>query len=144
VPVVTPGVTPRRATLEPWVEGLRGELLLRQGHADEARPILENVVKGLRATPGPDAWTQALFRLEAIARAAREAGDWELAGWIAAQMLEHDSAYGGSHLAQALVLQHQADADGARREIEAAQSFWKGADPSFREQATLASNTRTR
>ena len=144
VPVVTPGVTPRRATLEPWVEGLRGELLLRQGHSNEARPILQNVVKGLRATPGPDAWTQALFRLESIARSAREAGDWELAGWVAAQMLEHDPAYGGSHLAQALVLQHQADADGARREIEAAQSFWKTADPSFREQATLATNTRAR
>ena len=50
--------------------------------------------------PGPDAWIQALFRLEAIARTARDVGDWELAECMAGQMLEHDAAYGGSHLAR--------------------------------------------
>ena len=37
--------------------------------------MLEEVVrKKLRAAPGPDAWTQTLFTIEAIARAAREVG----------------------------------------------------------------------
>ena len=41
--------------------------------------MLEEVAREVRAAPGPDAWTQALFTLEAIARAAREAGDWDFA-----------------------------------------------------------------
>ena len=144
VPRVTPGVIPRRAALEPWVDGLRGELLLRQGKSEEARAVLTEVVKGLRATPGPDAWTQALFRLETIGRSAREAGDWDLAAFVASQMLEHDSAYGGSHLAQALVLQHAGDADGSRRESAAARSYWRSADPGFLELDVITNATHGR
>ena len=63
----------------------------------------------MRAAPGPDAWSQALFRLESMARSAMEAGDWDLAEFIAAQMLDHDAAYGGSHFTLALVLRHKRD-----------------------------------
>ena len=77
--------------------------------------ILENVVRA-RERPGPDAWSQALFRLESMARSAMEAGDWELAEFIAAQMLDHDAAYGGSHLVMALVLRHKGDTAAATRE----------------------------
>ena len=66
--------------------------------------------------PGPDAWAQTLFTIEAIARAAREAGDWELAAWAARQMLEHDPNYAGSHDALALVAEHRGDAQTARAE----------------------------
>jgi Tfp pilus assembly protein PilF len=66
--------------------------------------------------------------LESIARAAREAGDWELAEYTAAQMLEHDSAYGGSHLAMALVLQQKGDSAAATREFEISKRYWKEAD----------------
>ena len=65
--------------------------------------MLEDVARKVRAAPGPDAWTQALFTLESIARAAREVGDWDLAGWAARQMVEHDPNYGGAHYALALV-----------------------------------------
>ena len=65
--------------------------------------MLEDVVKKVRAAPGPDAWTQALFTLESIARAAREVGDWDFAAWAAGQMLEHDPDYGGTHYALGLV-----------------------------------------
>ena len=57
----------------------------------------------LRAATGPDEWTQGLFALEAIARAAREAGDWDLAERAARQMLERDPAYAGTQYAWALV-----------------------------------------
>ena len=96
VPEATLALAPKRSMVEPWVEVLRGELLLRTGRKrDEGGAVLKEVVRELRATPGPDAWSQALFHLESLARSAREAGDWELAGFIAAQMSDHDEAYGG-------------------------------------------------
>ena len=128
VPRVTAGIIPNRGIVEGWVEALRGELLLRTGRMDEGRAMLKEAQRALRAAPGPDAWIQALFRLETMARSAREAGDWELADYTARQMLDHDAAYGGSHLALALVLDHQGDARGADGEREAARRYWRDAD----------------
>ncbi len=133
VPRVAPGLVPRRNAVEPWVEALHGELLLRTGKQAEGRAILQEVQRAMRAIPGPDQWSQALFRLEAIARSGREAGDWELADSTARQMLDHDAAYGGSHLAMALVLRQRGDAAGAGREFEAARRFWREADPDLPE-----------
>jgi hypothetical protein len=130
--------------VEPWVEALRGELLLRTGRRDEGRAVLKEVVRELRATPGPDAWSQALFRLESMARSAREAGDWELAGFIAAQMSDHDEAYGGTHLALALVLRHQGDDAGADREIEAARRCWSKADSDLLELKQIGTESAAR
>ena len=73
---------------------------------------MKDVQNRLRALPGPDAWTQALFRLEAFARTARDVGDWELAEHTARQMLEHDGAYAGSHFALALVARQQGRSGG--------------------------------
>lgn len=107
---------------------LQGEFLLRTGQREKARPMLEEVVKNVRAAPGPDAWTQALFTLEAIARTARDAGDWELAAWTAGQMIEHDPNYAGSHYALGLVAAHQGDQGKARAEFDLARRYWKDAD----------------
>ena len=65
------------------LQAFQGEFLLRTGKAAQGRPMLEEVVRKARALPGPDAWVQALFTIEAVARAAREVGDWELATWAA-------------------------------------------------------------
>jgi tetratricopeptide (TPR) repeat protein len=107
---------------------LQGEFFLRTGQKDKGRAALEEAAKKVRAPPGPDAWTQALFTLEAIARAAREAGDWDFAGWAARQMLEHDPNYAGSHLALALVAEHQGDARTAAAERALVQKYWSRAD----------------
>jgi hypothetical protein len=88
--------------------------------------------------PGPDAWTQTLFRLEVLARSTREAGDWELSEFIAGQMLEHDASYGGIHLAMALVLGHKRDAAGAMRECGEARKYWSQADRDLRELKQIA------
>ena len=133
VPQVTPGVIPRRAAVQPWVDALEGEILLRSGEADKGRAQLKNVQQAMRAIPGPDAWTQTLFRLESMARSAREVGDWELASYTAEQMLDHDAAYAGSHFSMALVLEHQGDVAGAAREFEAAKRGWRDADPDLAE-----------
>jgi hypothetical protein len=87
----------------------------------------------VRALPGPDAWTQALFTLDAIARAAREVGDWDFAGWAARQMLDHDPHYAGTHLALGLVAGHNGDAAAARAEFALAKEYWKHADPDLPE-----------
>jgi tetratricopeptide (TPR) repeat protein len=122
-----------KSSVEPWIAGLKGEALLRQGRAAEAREMLKDVEKRVRAVPGPDAWMAALFRLESIARVAREVGDWELAEHTGRQMLEHDSAYGGSHYALAKVAEKRGDAAEAQREFAAALAFWRNADPDLPE-----------
>jgi len=103
----------------------------------EARRVLLGVAKALREAPGPDAWIQAIFRLEAIARWAREAEAWDLADLIARQMLEHDPAYGGSHLALALVAEQRSDVPAASRALAAAERCWSRADPDLPELALV-------
>ena len=118
------------------LQAFQGEFLLRTGKADKGRPMLEDVVRKVRARPGPDAWAQALFTIEAIARAARDVGDWELAAWAGRQMVEHDPNYAGSHYALALVAEHKGDAAAARSERALVSKFWKNADPDLSERRT--------
>jgi tetratricopeptide (TPR) repeat protein len=121
------------------LEAFQGEFFLRTGQKEKARPMLEGVARKVRAAPGPDAWTQALFTLEAFARAAREVGDWDLAGWAARQMIEHDPNYAGAHYALALVAQHGGDARAARTEAAAAAKLWSTADPNLPELKAIKS-----
>jgi tetratricopeptide (TPR) repeat protein len=107
---------------------LRGQVLLARGRREEAREVLQTVQRTLRSVPGPDAWTEALFRLEAIAEAARRAGDWELAAYTAEQMRDHDPAYAGTHYALGLVAEHAGDRARARTEFEEAVRLWARAD----------------
>ena len=98
-----------RNALVPYLDLVKGSLQLRSDPA-AGRALLEDVGRRLRALPGPDAWMQALFVLESIARTAREASDWELAERMARQMLEHDPAYAGGHYALGLVAEQRGDA----------------------------------
>ena len=86
---------------------LQGGLLLQSGRAAEGRAALQQAAKDVRGRPGPDAWVQATFALEAMARTARNAGDWELAEWMARQMIDHDPNYAGSRQALDLVEEHK-------------------------------------
>jgi tetratricopeptide (TPR) repeat protein len=119
----------RAEFLAPYLEAAEGELLLRSGQLEKGRAALKAVVGRLRAEAGPDAWTQALFRLETIARVAREAGDWEMAEHAARQMIDHDAAYAGSHYAMALVAERKGDAAGALSHYRAVEKYWGEADP---------------
>lgn len=127
------GISPSRPAVEPYVEGLRGEILLRSGQRAAARPLFESVARRARAIHGPDAWIQALFRLEAMARVAREAGDLELAESMARQILEHDPAYAGAHYAAALIADERGDRAGAQRELAEVERLWRDADPDLPE-----------
>jgi tetratricopeptide (TPR) repeat protein len=132
IPTLAAGLTVTRRAVEPWVDTLRGEILLREGKVAEGRALLKDVQTRLRGIPGPDAWIQALFRLEGIARVAREAGDWELAAYTADQMIAHDPSYAGAHAAQAAVARHAGDDARAEREMDAARRAWAQADPDVR------------
>ena len=114
--------------VKPYINALRGEILLRSGQPEEGARLLREVQAQIRAVPGPDAWIQALFRLESIARAAREAGNWDLAEYTAKQMLDHDPSYAGTHYALALVAEHKGDANTARSEFATAVKLWGKAD----------------
>jgi tetratricopeptide (TPR) repeat protein len=133
MPSLVVGIGVGRGQVQAWVDPLRGELLLRDGARAEGRRLLESVARTLRAQPGPDAWIQALFRLEAMARLARELGDWELAEFMGRQMIEHDPAYGGSHLALALVAEHRGDHRAASASRAEAERYWRDADPDLPE-----------
>ena len=108
---------------------LQGELWLAMGQREAAHGALRQTIGEVRQRPGPDEWIQATFTLESIARASRDAGDWEFAAWAAQQMMEHDPNYAGAHYAAALVAQHNHDEQTARREFAAARRLWANADP---------------
>jgi len=110
------------------LEALQGEYLLRTAQRDKGRQVMERAAQKWRGLPGPDAWTQSLFRLEALARSARNVGDWVLAARLAQLMLEHDPNYAGTHYALALVAQHDANTATARREFDLALKAWANAD----------------
>jgi tetratricopeptide (TPR) repeat protein len=120
------------------LEALQGEFLLRTAQRDKGRAVMERAAQKWRSLPGPDAWTQSLFRLEALARAARSVGDWSLAARLAQMMLEHDPNYAGTHLALALVAEHDGNRDTARREAELATNAWGAADKDLPELKTIA------
>ena len=84
-------------------------------------------------------WSQALFRLEALSQVAREVGDWELAEFTANQMIEHDRAYAGSHLALALASEHRGDRAALAPALAAAARYWGDADPDLPELALIRS-----
>ena len=68
---------------------------------------------------------------------ARDVGDWDLAEYTAKQMIEHDAAYGGSHLALALVARQRGDLELAQGEAAAARKYWQDADRDLKELAVL-------
>jgi predicted negative regulator of RcsB-dependent stress response len=119
------------APFVPSVEGLRGEILLKQGEAAQGTEMLKQLEPAMRLLSGPDEWTETVFWLEDIFKAARASDAWELAEFTAAQMAEHDLHYGGTHYALAIVAEHKGDATGARREFTEAEHAWTHADPDF-------------
>jgi len=108
---------------------LRAEIMLREGRMEEGNRLMERIVKDVVAVSGPDAWSEALFQLEYIARVAREANDWTLAESAALEMIGHDPSYAGGYFARGLVAEHQGNTPTAKQEFATAQRLWSKADP---------------
>lgn len=120
---------PAASELAPELRMTQGEVLLRRGDRERGRSMMRQAVASLRARPGPDAWSHTLFALEAATKAARQAGDADLAAQLAGEMHAHDPHYAGTSFA----LAHAADARGdratARRAFEDGIQRWRDADP---------------
>jgi tetratricopeptide (TPR) repeat protein len=129
------------APFVPYVEGLRGEILLRTGDVAQATLLFKQMEPAMRTFSGPDAWTETLFWLEYIFNAARKSGAWDLAEFTAQQMRDHDSYYGGTQFALALMAEHRGDAPAAQRGFAEAARAWSHADPDFPELAELRQKT---
>ncbi len=112
----------------PYPAILRADILLREKNTAEGEPLAMNVAKSIQAMPGPDAWISAQFELEAMARSARNAGDWQLAGFLAQQMILHNLNYAGGHYAYGLAAEHAGNAAEARQALAAAEKLWGKAD----------------
>lgn len=118
---------------------LRANLLLHSNKEKkrmEGRKLVTEVVKNSRSAQGPDAWIQALFRLELLDRIARDTNNWDLAAAIAKEMEQHDVNYAGTHYALALVADHQGDALTAAKEFAGVEQAWAKADPDLPELRT--------
>ena len=121
------------------LEALQGEFNLRTAQRDKGRATIESAARKWRSLPGPDAWSQSLFRLEALARSARAVGDWALSARLAQMMLEHDSNYAGTHFALGLVSHHNSGTSATTlREFALAEKAWANADKDLAELKTIA------
>jgi tetratricopeptide (TPR) repeat protein len=109
---------------------LRAEIMLREGKLEQGNQLMDRIVTDVVAVSGPDAWCEAVFQLEFIARVAREASDWPLAESAAQEMIKHDPSYAGGYFALGLVAEHQGNAPTAKEEFAMAQKLWSKADAS--------------
>jgi len=123
----------RVAAALPYPTVLRADILLRENRVQDAEGLWFDVEKSILAMPGPDAWSSATFQLETIAQRARDAGDWELAGFTARNMMEHNPGYAGGYYAMALVARHTHDPSAEAQLLASAQKLWSKADPDLPE-----------
>ncbi len=112
----------------PYPSILRADILLQEKNTTEGEPLAMDLAKTIQAMPGPDAWISAQFELEAMARSARNAGDWQLAGFLAQQMILHNLNYAGGHFAYGLAAEHDGNSAEARQALAAAEKLWGKAD----------------
>jgi tetratricopeptide (TPR) repeat protein len=121
----------------PYPALLRVDILLRQKNTEEGESLAMDVAKSVQSTPGPDAWISAQFLLDGMAKSAREAGDWELAGALAREMILHNVNYAGGHYAYALVAAHAGNTADAAKAFASAEKLWSRADKDLPEREQI-------
>src|SRR5260370_2166052 len=114
--------------LRPYSETLRAEILLSQKKSAEGVALMKECEDQLRASPGPDARSQALIQLDSSARRARETEEWALAGITAQGMIQQDPSYAGGYYALGLVAEHEGNSITAIRQFSVAEKLWSEAD----------------
>jgi len=114
--------------LRPYSETLRAEILLAQKKSVEGVALMRQIEEQFRASPGPDARSQALIQLDSIARRARETEEWALAELTAQALIEQDPSYAGGYYAKGLVAEHEGNSLVAMQQFRIAESLWSEAD----------------
>lgn len=112
----------------PYPALLRAEILLQEKRTAEGEPLATEVANLVQRMPGPDAWIATQFELESMAQSARSAGDWDLAKWLASQVVMHNVNYAGGHFAYGLVAAHAGNSADAQKAFAAAERLWGKAD----------------
>jgi tetratricopeptide (TPR) repeat protein len=111
---------------------LHAEIMLYEKNWDKGNALIEKLQTEMAAVPGPDAWSEALFQLESIAKMARRVGDWQLVEHTAEKMIQHDPSYAGGYFALGSVAEHQGDDSTARQKFAAGEKLWSKADANLR------------
>ena len=124
---------PEAAALAPALRLVQGEFFLRSGDREKGRAMIRQGVGELRADLGPDGWSQTLFEIEALGRAARDIGDWALASELADIMRQHDPQYGGTSYAAGRVAEQRGDKAAAVKGYQETVERWKNADKDLRD-----------
>ena len=114
--------------LRPYSDNLRAEILLSERKSAEGVALMKEIEEQLRASPGPDARSQALIQLDSIARRARETEEWALAELTAEEMIEQDPSYAGGYYAKGLVAEHDGNSGVALHQFGIAEKLWGEAD----------------
>lgn len=119
---------PESGALAPDLRVVQGEFFLRSGDREKGRAMIREGVRQLRADNGPDGWSQTLFEIEALGRAARDVGDWALGAELADAMRQHDPFYAGSSYALGRVAEQRGDTTAAARFYRETLQRWSAAD----------------
>lgn len=119
--------------VRPYSDTLRAEILLAEKKSVEGVALMKEIEEQLRASPGPDARSQALIQLESIAGRARETGEWALAELTAYQMIEQDPSYAGGYYAKGLAAEHEGNSGVAMQQFAIAEKLWSEADKALPE-----------
>jgi protein-disulfide isomerase len=114
--------------LRPYSETLRAEILLSQKESAEGVGLMKEIEEELRASPGPDARSQALIQLDSIARRARDTEQWALAQLTAEEMIQQDPSYAGGYYAAGLVAEQEGNSVMAIQQFSVAEKLWSEAD----------------
>jgi tetratricopeptide (TPR) repeat protein len=125
------------APVAPALEVLQGEIYLRRGRPEAGRAMLDEAMRSLREAAQLEDWAHTLFSIEGVARAARDVGDWDFAGFAARQLAAQDARYAGAHYALALVAEHNGEADAAQAGYGLAEKYWTSADADVPELQTI-------
>ena len=125
--------------LRPYSDTLRAEILLSEKKSAEGVALMKEIEDQLRASPGPDAQSQALFQLDSIARRARETDEWVLAELTAEEMIGQDPSYAGGYYAKGLVAEHEGHSGLAMQQFGIAEKLWGEADKDLPELVAVRS-----
>ncbi len=123
--------------LRPYSETLRAEILLSQKESPEGVALMKEIEEQFRASPGPDARSEALIQLDSIARRAREIEEWALAEFTAQEIVRQDPSYAGGYYAMGLVSEHEGNSAKAIQQFTVAENLWSEADKDLPELRVL-------
>ena len=123
--------------LRPYSETLRAEILLAQRKSAEGVALMKQIEEQFRASPGPDARSEALIQLDSIARRARETEEWALAEFTAQEIVRQDPTYAGGYYAMGLVSEHESNSARAIQQFTVAENLWSEADKELPELQVL-------